>query len=293
MCLAQDNDVVHAFTPDRSDQPFDEAILPGRGRCDRLVPDAHGAQSACHDGAVDPIAVSDHVTRSPVPRKGLGYLTCNPLRCRVGCDVNPNEISAIQQDDDEGIEQVETDSWNNEQVHGSNVWRVVMQESPPSLAGRRPSFDHVWTGRAVQAGCDDLEIIGLAHLYSAHCRERFLLPGHHGYPRASDLIRDKALEGRKYIKITDATVRPFLHFLNPTRRPRQESFGFVAVYLSGPSWTLPRWFQACLITPPLRPAAQREPHSDVPAPRQSRRSAPACWRAQLPEHCGAIAALRR
>jgi hypothetical protein len=55
------------------------------------------------------------------------------------------------------------------------------------------------------------------HLYSAHCRERFLLPGHHGYPRASDLIRDKALEGRKYIKITDATVRPFLHLLNPTR----------------------------------------------------------------------------
>jgi hypothetical protein len=25
----------------------------------------------------------------------------------------------------------------------------------------------VWTGRAVQAGCDDLEMIGLAHLYSA------------------------------------------------------------------------------------------------------------------------------
>ena len=37
-----------------------------------------------------------------------------------------------------------------------------------------------------------------------------MLPGHHGYPRASDLIRDKALKGRKYIKITDATVRPFL-----------------------------------------------------------------------------------
>jgi hypothetical protein len=66
----------------------------------------------------------------------------------------------------------------------------------------------------------------LAHLYSAHCRERFLLPGHHGYPRASDLIRDKALEGRNYIKITDATVRPLLHLLNPTRRPPQESFGF-------------------------------------------------------------------
>src|ERR1700739_1365233 len=141
MCLAQDNDVVH--TPDRSDQPFDKAILAGRGRCGRLVPNAHGAQSARHDGAVDPIAVSDHATMSPVPRKGLGYLTCNPLRCRVGRDVNPNEISAIEPDDDEGIEQVETDSWNNEQVHGGNVWRVVMQEGPPSLAGRRPPLDHV------------------------------------------------------------------------------------------------------------------------------------------------------
>jgi hypothetical protein len=175
----------------------------------------------------------------------------------------------------------------------SGAWLCKKVRHPWLGGDRRLTMYFVWTGRAVQAGCDDLEIIGLAHLYSAHCRERFLLPGHHGYPRASDLIRDKALEGRKYIKITDATVRPFLHFLNPTRRPRQESFGFVAVYLSGPSWTLPRWFQACLITPPLRPAAQREPHSDVPAPRQSRRSAPACWRAQLPEHCGAIAALRR
>jgi hypothetical protein len=27
-CLAQDNDVVHTFTPDRSDQPFGKAILP-------------------------------------------------------------------------------------------------------------------------------------------------------------------------------------------------------------------------------------------------------------------------
>ena len=29
MRLAQDNDVVHTLTPDRSDQPFGKAILPG------------------------------------------------------------------------------------------------------------------------------------------------------------------------------------------------------------------------------------------------------------------------
>jgi uncharacterized protein (DUF1810 family) len=37
MDLAQDNDVIHALTPDRPDQPFGKAILPGRGWCGRLV----------------------------------------------------------------------------------------------------------------------------------------------------------------------------------------------------------------------------------------------------------------
>ena len=32
----------------------------------------------------------------------------------------------------------------NEQVHSGNIWRVVMQEGPPSLAGRPSPFDHVF-----------------------------------------------------------------------------------------------------------------------------------------------------
>src|ERR1700716_2326599 len=66
-----------------------------------------------------------------------------PIRPSDCCDVDPAEVSGVEPDDDEGIEQVETDSWNNEQVHGGNVRRVVMQEGPPSLAGWPPSFDHV------------------------------------------------------------------------------------------------------------------------------------------------------
>ena len=100
MRFAQDNDVVHTLAPDRSDQPFGDAVLPRRSRCDGFVPNAHGTQSACEDGAVDPIMVPDHITGSPVPRKRLGDLTCNPLRRRVGCDVDPDEISAVEPDDD-------------------------------------------------------------------------------------------------------------------------------------------------------------------------------------------------
>src|SRR6266481_1465334 len=142
MYLAQDNDVVHTFTPDRSDQPFGKAILPRRGRCGRLVPDAHGAQSARDDAAIDPVAIADEVVRSLIPRKRLRYLTCNPFCRRICCDVDPDEVSAVEADNDEGIEQVEADSWNNEQVNGGDVRRVVAQEGPPSLAGP-PPFGHV------------------------------------------------------------------------------------------------------------------------------------------------------
>src|SRR5258705_12071612 len=143
MHLAQDNDVVHTFTPDRSDQPVGKAILPRRGWCGRSVPDAHGAQSAGDDAAIDPIAIADEVARSLMPRKCLRYLTRDPFGRGICCDVDPDEVSAAEPDDDEGIEQVETDSWNNEQVHGGNVQRVVTQEGPPSLAGWPPPFDHV------------------------------------------------------------------------------------------------------------------------------------------------------
>src|ERR1700674_566069 len=132
MHLAQDNDVIHTFTPDRSDQPFGKAILPRRGWCGRLVPNAHGAQSARDAAAIDPVAITDEVARSFIPGKCLRYLTSNPFGRRICCDVDPDEVSAGESDDDEGIEQVKTDGWNNEQVHGSNVWRVVMQEGPPA-----------------------------------------------------------------------------------------------------------------------------------------------------------------
>jgi hypothetical protein len=101
----------------------------------RLVPDAHGAQSACNDAAIDPVAIADEVVRSLIPRKRLRYLTSDPFCRRVSCDVDPDEVSAVEPNDDEGVEQVETESWNNEHIHGGNVWRVVMQEGPPSLAG--------------------------------------------------------------------------------------------------------------------------------------------------------------
>src|ERR1700694_24230 len=103
MRLAEDNDVVQALAPDRSDQPLGKTILPGRGWCNWLISDAHGAKSACNNGAVDRIAGPDHIARSPLPRKCLGDLACHRLRSRFGCDVDPYEISAMKPHNHEAV----------------------------------------------------------------------------------------------------------------------------------------------------------------------------------------------
>jgi hypothetical protein len=50
------------------------------------------------------------------------------------CDVDPDELSAVEPEDDEAIEQLETDRGNNEEVHGGDVRRVVAKEGSPSRA---------------------------------------------------------------------------------------------------------------------------------------------------------------
>jgi hypothetical protein len=62
------------------------------------------------------------------------------------------------------------------------------QTKKARTSGSGPS---VWTGRALQAESDDLEVIGLALLYPA-LERNVGVPGHHGYPRALNLIRVSA-----------------------------------------------------------------------------------------------------
>src|SRR4030081_2727732 len=92
---------------------------------------------------VDSISISDHIARSAIPRKSLGDLTCNPLRRRVGCDADPDEISAIKPDDDEAIQQLKANGRYYEQIHGGDVRRVVSQKGQPFLTWRPASLDHI------------------------------------------------------------------------------------------------------------------------------------------------------
>ena len=109
MRLAKDNEVVHAFTADRPDQPF--------GESNRLVSDAHGAQSTFNDGAEEAIPVADEIARSLVPGERLYNLTRNPFRCWMPCDVDPDEGPAVEPADDEHIKHGEVEGRDDKQIH--------------------------------------------------------------------------------------------------------------------------------------------------------------------------------
>src|ERR1700730_16325994 len=70
MRLTQNDNVVQTLAPDRCDQPFGETVRQRCGWCNRVAPNAHGSQSACDECPIDPIAITDHVTRSSKPLCG-------------------------------------------------------------------------------------------------------------------------------------------------------------------------------------------------------------------------------
>ena len=128
MSLTQDNDVVHTLAADRPDQPLGKAVLPRRGGCNGLVPYAHGPQSTCDDGAKDAVPIANEVARSLIPGECICDLTRNPFRCRMSCDADPDKVSAVEPDNDEGIEQVEANGRDDEQIHRGNM-RVCVPKS--------------------------------------------------------------------------------------------------------------------------------------------------------------------
>jgi hypothetical protein len=84
-----------------------DAVHPGSDGTECALPPPRHVISARDDAAIDPVAIADEVVRSLIPRKRLRYLTCNPFCRRICCDIDPDEVSAVEPDNDEGIEPVE------------------------------------------------------------------------------------------------------------------------------------------------------------------------------------------
>ena len=143
MRLAKDDDVVQAFPANGPNQSFGKAVLPWRPRCDGFVANSHCTQAMSYDGAKDAIPVADQIPRRRIPGERFRDLACNPFRRWATRHTYPDELSAIEPNDYESIEQAErkvgTTNRSIAAISGGWLRRNVHQLWP----GGPPAPDHV------------------------------------------------------------------------------------------------------------------------------------------------------
>jgi hypothetical protein len=82
--FATDDDVIQTFSADRANQSLRMPILQGRPRGGWVIAYTHRRKTLRDRMTVGPISVSDHAVWRFNSREGIGDLTGDPLRRRMG-----------------------------------------------------------------------------------------------------------------------------------------------------------------------------------------------------------------
>src|ERR1700730_13974118 len=109
MPLAEHDNVVKTFPPDRTHRPLTISVLPRRSRRRWPIPNAHCPKAADEDVTVDGVAVTNNVSRRYFPAIGLGELARNPFGRWVGGHSQPQYLAAIVMQYQQSVEQSERD----------------------------------------------------------------------------------------------------------------------------------------------------------------------------------------
>ena len=101
VAFVQDDDMVEALSPDRSDQTFIKRILPrrGGGRDDFL--DAHRLDTPDELSTEDTVTVTKQIARCGIVGKGVTHLLGGPPSRRRGRDVEVQDATPVVGHDEE------------------------------------------------------------------------------------------------------------------------------------------------------------------------------------------------
>src|SRR3979409_1493633 len=114
MPLAEHDNVVKTFPPDRTDRPFTISVLPRRWRGGWPIPNAHRPKAADEDVTVDGVAVTNDVSRRYFPTIGFRELMRNPFSRWVRSHSQPQDVAAIVLQNQQPVEQSERDCRDHE-----------------------------------------------------------------------------------------------------------------------------------------------------------------------------------
>jgi hypothetical protein len=139
MPLAEHDNVVQTFPPDRTDRPFTISVLPRRSRRGWPIPNAHRPKAADEDVTVDGVAVTNDVLQRHFPTIGLGELVRNPFSRWVRRERRPAirtlrgwAISVLQEAG--AIRECEEHGWMRDRAdpHARERALAIARRDPPS-----------------------------------------------------------------------------------------------------------------------------------------------------------------
>jgi len=119
MILAEDDQVVQAFAPDRPDDSLGVGVLPGRLWGGEDLPDTDRPDDPPKCAAVGTIPIPQQVARlGAVSGKGFPDLLRGPGCGRMSGDVEMENASSVVGEDEEAVQQTKGGAGDDEEIAG-------------------------------------------------------------------------------------------------------------------------------------------------------------------------------
>src|SRR5215831_5298666 len=175
--------MAQAFTPNRTDDPFDVSALPRRPRSAENFFDIHYRDLIAELLAIDSISISHQISRRRIEGKGFKHLLRCPFRRWMSCDVEVHDASSIVWEDNKNEEDFEPNGVDGEEVDGRDLRNVIIEERSPHLRWWFWTPNHVFGNRSLRDLNAQLHQLAvdprcapnrdmLSSTYSALCRPR-------------------------------------------------------------------------------------------------------------------------
>src|SRR3954469_12926504 len=104
MTLTEDDDVIQAFSADRTDKTLSVRGLPRRSRRSDDLRDPHRSNAMTECRTIGFVSVPQQIAKGSVPGKGLGHLARKPILRGIWRDLKVDDPSAIETEHDQGVE---------------------------------------------------------------------------------------------------------------------------------------------------------------------------------------------
>ena len=133
--FVENDDVVGALAPDRTDQAFRERILPRRSvRGDDFF-DVEIPRFLFENRSVDLVPISQQISWCRVPWERFDQLLSGPFRCRMCGNVEVGHTSAIMSQDHQDEQDPKRQRRYDEEIERDGLIEMVVEEAFPR--GRR------------------------------------------------------------------------------------------------------------------------------------------------------------